>query len=100
MCRYFLRGTSTTGCRPSVTGFAILYLGADVPTDALLEACLRHRPAVLGLGVTMPGNVATLNLTLARLVTLGDPPAVILGREVDAPWPPRLSVASSAAARR
>jgi MerR family transcriptional regulator, light-induced transcriptional regulator len=34
-------------------GFCAIYLGADVPTDALLQAISSLSPDVLGLGVTM-----------------------------------------------
>lgn len=35
-------------------GFHTIYLGADVPTDALLQAISALSPDLLGLGVTMP----------------------------------------------
>lgn len=35
-------------------GFCTIYLGADVPTDALLQAISALSPDLLGLGVTMP----------------------------------------------
>lgn len=35
-------------------GFRTIYLGADVPTDALLQAVSALSPDLLGLGVTMP----------------------------------------------
>lgn len=35
-------------------GFRTIYLGADVPTDALLQAISALSPDLLGLGVTMP----------------------------------------------
>jgi methanogenic corrinoid protein MtbC1 len=35
-------------------GFHTVYLGADVPTDALLQAISSLSPDLLGLGVTMP----------------------------------------------
>jgi MerR family transcriptional regulator, light-induced transcriptional regulator len=35
-------------------GFQMIYLGADVPTDALMQAISSLSPDLLGLGVTMP----------------------------------------------
>ena len=60
-------------------GFDVLYLGADVPLEALLEACRKHRPAVLCLGATMPLNAPTLLAELVELAKLEEPPLLIAG---------------------
>jgi diguanylate cyclase (GGDEF)-like protein len=60
-------------------GFDVLYLGGDVPLDALLDACKRHSPAVLGLGVTMPLNVPVLLRELVELSRLERPPLLFVG---------------------
>jgi diguanylate cyclase (GGDEF)-like protein len=60
-------------------GFDVLYLGADVPLEALLEACRKHRPAVLCLGATMPLNAPTLLAELVELAKLEEPPLLIVG---------------------
>jgi diguanylate cyclase (GGDEF)-like protein len=60
-------------------GFDVLYLGADVPNDALLSACETHRPAVLGLSVTMVLNVASVISLLADLQVMDGRPAVLVG---------------------
>jgi methanogenic corrinoid protein MtbC1 len=41
-------------------GYDVLYLGADVPLQALLDACRIHRPDVLGFTVSMSLHVPTM----------------------------------------
>ena len=65
-------------------GFDVLYLGADVPSDALLSACKTRRPAVLGLSVTMGLNVPALILLLAELQAMDERPAVFVGGQATA----------------
>jgi len=60
-------------------GYDVLYLGADVPIPALIDACRRHEPAVLGLTVSMWINVPTMILEIEELVKLEHPPRVIVG---------------------
>jgi diguanylate cyclase (GGDEF)-like protein len=60
-------------------GFDVLYLGPDVPLDALLDACRRHRPVVLCLGVTMPLNVPTLLTELVAVSDMEQPPLLMVG---------------------
>jgi diguanylate cyclase (GGDEF)-like protein len=60
-------------------GFDVLYLGADVPCDALLSACRAHRPAILGLSATMTLSVPTLIWELAQLELLEERPVVMVG---------------------
>ena len=60
-------------------GFDVLFLGADVPRDALLAACELHRPAVLGLGATMPLNLPILLSELVEVSRLEFPPRLFVG---------------------
>jgi diguanylate cyclase (GGDEF)-like protein len=60
-------------------GFDVLYLGPDVPLEALLDACRRHLPVVLCLGVTMPLNVPTLLAELVEVSNLDQPPLLMVG---------------------
>jgi diguanylate cyclase (GGDEF)-like protein len=60
-------------------GFDVRYLGPDVPLEALLDACRKHHPAVLGLGAHMSLNVPTLILEIQEVVKLEDPPLVFVG---------------------
>ena len=60
-------------------GFDVRYLGADVPIDALLEACRTHQPEGLGLTASMPLTVPTLVLEIQEVAKLDRPPAVFVG---------------------
>lgn len=60
-------------------GFDVLYLGGDVPPGALLDACRKHGPAVVALGVTMHVNLPALLGEVTALAALDDPPQVVLG---------------------
>jgi len=48
-------------------GSNVLYLGADVPTDSIVEAVERHAPNAVGLSLTMPLGVGRLEAVLYRL---------------------------------
>lgn len=60
-------------------GFDVRYLGADVPLEALLDACRVHRPAVLGLSTSMWLNVPLLLAAIRDIETLDHPPAIFVG---------------------
>jgi PAS domain S-box-containing protein len=60
-------------------GFDVLYLGADVPTDALVRACRTHAPAIVGLSVTTTGCVPALIAALAEIQRWEERPAIMLG---------------------
>lgn len=60
-------------------GFDVLYLGGDVPAGALLDACRKHRPAAVALGVTMHVNLPALLGEVTALASLEDPPQILLG---------------------
>ncbi len=60
-------------------GYEVMYLGADVPLGALLQACSRHRPAVLGLTLSMSLSVPTLLWEIQEIAKLKRAPAVMLG---------------------
>lgn len=60
-------------------GFDVRYLGADVPLEALLEACRKHRPAVLGLGAHMGLSAPTLILEIQEVAKLEHAPLVFVG---------------------
>lgn len=51
-------------------GFDVTYLGANVPTDALIETIQEKRPDVIGLSVTMSFNVPALQNAIARISEL------------------------------
>ncbi|HET9718606.1 MAG TPA: diguanylate cyclase [Solirubrobacteraceae bacterium] len=60
-------------------GYEVLYLGADVPAPALLDACARYRPAAVGLTVSMWLNVPTLIGQIEQLHELEPAPRIIVG---------------------
>jgi methanogenic corrinoid protein MtbC1 len=60
-------------------GFDVLYLGGDVPAGALLDACRKHRPAAVALGVTMHVNLPALLGEVTALASLEAPPQILLG---------------------
>jgi len=74
-------------------GSNVLYLGADVPTDSIVEAVERHAPDLVGLTLTMPLGVGRLEAVLYRLQQLRPRLPIFLGgqgvpqRLKDAGWP-------------
>jgi diguanylate cyclase (GGDEF)-like protein len=60
-------------------GYDVLYLGADVPLAALMDACRIHQPDVLGFTVSMGLNVPTMIWEIHELTELEQPPRVITG---------------------
>ena len=67
-------------------GFDVLYLGGDVPAGALLDACRKHGPAAVALGVTMRPNLPALLGEVTALAALEDPPQLVLGGQGIPPW--------------
>jgi diguanylate cyclase (GGDEF)-like protein len=60
-------------------GYDVMYLGADVPFESLLQTCRKYRPAVLGWTVSMALNVPTLLWEIGEISKLDHPPAVMVG---------------------
>lgn len=60
-------------------GYDVMFLGADIPLAALLDACRIHEPDVLGLAVSMWLNVPTLIWELHAVAELEHPPAIMVG---------------------
>ena len=58
-------------------GYRVLFLGADVPTDALVAAIGSHDPVVTALGCTLEGPA--LVEALAAIATADLPTRVLLG---------------------
>lgn len=50
-----------------VSGFDVIYLGADVPTDALVDMVLRDRPDLLALSVSLSFHVPALRRAIERV---------------------------------
>lgn len=64
-----------------LAGWEVQYLGANVPTNALLQHVAHHRPALLGLSVSFPQQLRVVKEIMAGLALAhGDArPAVIIG---------------------
>lgn len=60
-------------------GFDVVYLGANVPTDALVEAVERHRPRLVGLSISLLQSSTALERTVAALQRSSPYVAIFLG---------------------
>ena len=60
-------------------GYQVVYLGADVPTQALLAAVARHRPAVVGLSVTLPSSAPAVDEAVAAIAEHAPNVHVVVG---------------------
>jgi methanogenic corrinoid protein MtbC1 len=65
----------------ALAGWQVQYLGADVPTTALVAQVLSSRPDLVGLSVSFPQHLRIAKQVIAELtVQLGDArPAVMIG---------------------
>ena len=50
-----------------LAGYETIYLGADVPTDDLLQAVIARSPDLVGLSATMPGSIQALDRAIAEI---------------------------------
>lgn len=65
----------------ALDGWDDLFLGADVPVDALVAKAAEFQPAVVALGVTLRAHLAALERTIAALrARLGSPRILVGGR--------------------
>lgn len=60
-------------------GFDVLFLGADVPLDALRGFVAEHRPAVIGLGVGTATDVCRLAEAIQAIHEVSPEPRIMLG---------------------
>jgi diguanylate cyclase (GGDEF)-like protein len=75
-------------------GFDVLYLGADVPTGALVEFIRQHEPAIVGLSLSFGGASGKLVETIAAIHDAQAETRILLGgdgvapglRELGYPW--------------
>jgi methanogenic corrinoid protein MtbC1 len=84
----------------SEAGYEVVMLGPDVPEDALAAAATRHRPAVIGLSVTMAGGADRALLAIYEVQERRPETGFIVGgRAVTSRLPvrPGIEVCSSAA---
>jgi len=50
-----------------LAGYETIYLGADVPTDDLLQAVVARSPDLVGLSATMPSSIQALDRAVAEI---------------------------------
>jgi methanogenic corrinoid protein MtbC1 len=62
-----------------LAGFDVRYLGADVPSDDLIELLVADPPDLIGLSVTMSFNVPALRAAVARVRAAIDRPIFVGG---------------------
>jgi len=60
-------------------GFDVRYLGAALPVDTLAGVVGKHKPAIVGLSVTMPESTAQLRAALDQVFLAHAPRAVLVG---------------------
>ena len=58
-------------------GFDVLYLGPDTPAAEVANAVRAHRPALVGLSVTMPSDLAALQQAIAAVAEI-DPTVPVM----------------------
>jgi diguanylate cyclase (GGDEF)-like protein/PAS domain S-box-containing protein len=60
-------------------GFDVLFLGSDVPLDALRDFVAEHKPAVIGLGFGIPSDVSHLAEAIRAIHEVSPEPRIMLG---------------------
>lgn len=60
-------------------GWDVDFLGADSPTDSIVEMVERESPDLVGLSVTIEEYLLNATETIADIKTLSNPPVVVLG---------------------
>ena len=60
-------------------GFPVIYLGTDVPLDALAAAVERYRPAAVGLSLTMPLGATNLEAAITAVLEARPGTRLLLG---------------------
>jgi diguanylate cyclase (GGDEF)-like protein len=60
-----------------LAGYGTIYLGADVPTDELLQAVVARSPDLVGLSATMPSSIEALDLAIGEIQRV-DPDLIVL----------------------
>jgi diguanylate cyclase (GGDEF)-like protein len=62
-----------------LAGYETIYLGADVPTDDLLQAVAARSPDLVGLSATMPSSVQTLDRAITEIQRVNPSLIVLIG---------------------
>jgi methanogenic corrinoid protein MtbC1/DNA-binding XRE family transcriptional regulator len=66
-------------------GWAVDFLGADVPTEDILTMVKHRRPQILALSITMKANLKQVRRLLEVLGKLPEKPKVLIGGQATAP---------------
>ena len=72
-----------------IEGWVVDFLGADVPTSALIETVRIRRPDLVALSVRTSNGLNHARRLLGELMTIADPPKIILGGQamIRNEWP-------------
>jgi diguanylate cyclase (GGDEF)-like protein len=62
-----------------LAGYETIYLGADVPTDDLLQAVAARSPDLVGLSATMPSSIQPLDRAIAEIQRVNPNLIVLFG---------------------
>lgn len=63
-------------------GYSVIDLGRDVPAETVVEACLKYKPAAVGLSALMTTTVKSMEETVAAIKNAGCPCPVFVGGAV------------------
>ncbi|MEW6269523.1 MAG: cobalamin-dependent protein [Thermodesulfobacteriota bacterium] len=63
----------------ALEGWDDVYLGADVPLDALVAKVVEARPAVVALSLTIAFHLPALRAAIARMRTVASAPGIVVG---------------------
>lgn len=63
----------------SLDGWSVTNLGANTPTDALLDMIGKRKPDLVVLSITLAENLSRLGEALSRISALDDAPRVMVG---------------------
>lgn len=63
-------------------GYEVVDLGKDVPKETVVEACLRHNPAAVGLSALMTTTVKSMEETITEIKSAGCKCPVFVGGAV------------------
>ncbi|HEX3172796.1 MAG TPA: diguanylate cyclase [Solirubrobacterales bacterium] len=72
-------GLRMAGDVVELAGYETIYLGADVPTDDLLQAVATRSPDLVGLSATMPSSIQALDRAVAEIQRVNPNLVVLFG---------------------
>jgi diguanylate cyclase (GGDEF)-like protein len=72
-------GLRIVGDLLELSGFHVVFLGADTPADALAAAVAEHQPSLVGLSLTMPLGSDSLREAMAAIEAARPATTILLG---------------------